>query len=446
MTGKYSLTSLNPAMVLRRMHRISLKHPVFHAAMAVVLLSRSVVFAQESLDGAVGRIFDINLDAGTFELLKETEYDPITAAGRSRFTVHLATDAVITTEQERDTFDWISSPVLANFYGMDDAGMKSFEAGEAFVARVVVLHTSAQGIEDVDGEKKGVYGWFTPGQGERKGTLRVGEREIPVSLRRQNWRIFLRSRIPVESLTEGFWKTTIQGAADEAGRFMVSRMEVSPLSDPRLTDDPALPRVLVIGDSISMNYHNAAKQALAGIANYHRIEGNAFTSRHGVNNAELWLGNFHEKGQHWDVIQFNHGLHDIRQTYDADTEEWGPEQVSIEDYRANLERLIETLRQTGATLVWASTTPVQRDILGQYARRKGAAAEYNTAALEVMKRHPDILINDLHGMISHSSVFDAWRETSDVHFYKPDEQQALGHAVAQAVRKAIAPRDGTSER
>ena len=44
---------------------------------------------------------------------------------------------------------------------------------------------------------------------------------------------------------------------------------------PPVPDDPRLPRVLVIGDSISMNYHNAASNALQGVVNYHRIEGNA---------------------------------------------------------------------------------------------------------------------------------------------------------------------------
>jgi len=415
---------------------------MYRIVLSTVLLAvSSSLMAQGDLDGANGRIFDVNLEAGTFELLKETEYDPVTAAGRSRFTVHWTNGTVITQTGERKDFKGIDAPVFANFYGMNQDQVRASERGEAFVARVAVLHFGAEGIDDVEGEKNGVFGWFTPDDGKRSGTIRIADKDVPVALRPQHWRIFTRTPLTPGKLVDGFWKTTIHGNADSDGRFIASRMEVEPLPDPRDTDDPELPRVLVIGDSISMNYHDAAKQALAGIANYHRIEGNAFTSGHGVNNAELWLGNFKEKGLHWDVIQFNHGLHDLRQTYDAETEVWGEPQVSIEDYQANLERLIAILRQTNATLIWASTTPVQRDILGRYARRKGAAAEYNAAALAVMKRHPDILINDLHGMISSSSVFDTWRETSDVHFYKPEEQKALGEAVAQAVREAIKARE-----
>lgn len=416
------------------------KKRIITAAVAASIATNMHAAPPGNLDGASGRIFEVNLENRTFELLKETEYDPVTAAGRSRFTVHWTDETVITMVRERDDFDGISKPVMANFYGIHAKGMMAFEAGEPFVARVAVLHAGAGSVEDIEGEKTGVFGWFTPGKGVREGLLRVEDREVPVSLRPRNWRIFLRAPLAAERLADGFWKTSLHGSADDAGRFVVSRMEVETLPDPRLLDDPKLPRVLVIGDSISMNYHDEAKQALAGVANYHRIDGNAFTSGHGADNAELWLGNYKDKGLHWDVIQFNHGLHDLRQTYEAKTETWGPPQVPIEEYQANLERLIAVLKQTGATLVWASTTPVQRDILGQYARRKGAAAEYNAAALEVMKRHPEIIINDLHGAVAGSPAFDRWRETADVHFYQPAERQALGGAVATAVRKAIALR------
>ncbi|QTN31053.1 SGNH/GDSL hydrolase family protein [Akkermansiaceae bacterium] len=202
-------------------------------------------------------------------------------------------------------------------------------------------------------------------------------------------------------------------------------------------DDPKLPRVLVIGDSISMNYHEAAKEALKGIANYHRIEGNSFTSVHGVENAELWLGNYKAKGGHWDIIQFNHGLHDLKQAYDKASDSFGDYAVSKELYKESLEKEIAILRKTGAKLIWCSTTPVQTDMKGRYARRKGAAKEFNEAALEVMKRHPDILINDLHSLVSEAFVFGDWWKTTDVHFYKPEEQQALGKAVAAAVKKAL---------
>lgn len=204
--------------------------------------------------------------------------------------------------------------------------------------------------------------------------------------------------------------------------------------------DPNLPRVLVIGDSISMNYHEAAKAALKGIANYHRNEGNSFSSVHGVNNAELWLGDYRQKGLHWDVIQFNHGLHDLKQTYNSKTDTFGDYAVPLEVYKQSLEKEIAILKKTGATLIWCSTTPVPQDNKSQYARSKGAEEIFNQAAAEVMQRHPEILINDLHGMVSKSPVYDNWKKGIDVHFYQKAEQDLLGSAVAGAVKTAVKQR------
>jgi hypothetical protein len=54
-----------------------------------------------------------------------------------------------------------------------------------------------------------------------------------------------------------------------------------------------------------------------------------------------------------------------------------------------------------------------------------------------MKRHPDILINDLYGVVTGSNTFDAWRGSGNVHFYKDEETKALGQAVAKGIRNAL---------
>jgi hypothetical protein len=59
------------------------------------------------------------------------------------------------------------------------------------------------------------------------------------------------------------------------------------------------------------------------------------------------------------------------------------------------------------------------------------------AAAEMMQRHSEILINDLHGVTSQWTVFDHWRQGIDVHFYQKPEQDLLGEAVADAVKKAL---------
>jgi hypothetical protein len=219
-------------------------------------------------------------------------------------------------------------------------------------------------------------------------------------------------------------------------------MEIYPLVDPRDIDDPKLPRVLVIGDSISMNYHEAAKAELKGTANYYRIEGNGGPSDRGVVCMELWLGDYKQKGLHWDLIQFNHGLHDLKQACDEKTGTYGAYQVSLEEYKANLEKEIRIMKKTGARLMWCSTTPVPNNSHGTwdngtFGRRQDEDLVFNRAAMEVISRYPEILVNDLNGYIRNSAAFDNWRKGTDVHFWGSAEQAQVGKAVADAIGKAL---------
>ena len=72
-------------------------------------------------------------------------------------------------------------------------------------------------------------------------------------------------------------------------------------------DDPLLPRVLLIGDSISIGYTVGVRELLHGVANVHRPLTNCGPTTKGVAELEQWLGN-----RPWDVIHFNFGLHDLK--------------------------------------------------------------------------------------------------------------------------------------
>lgn len=413
------------------------------AATAFLLLSgfltlHGAAATSDGLDGATGNICKVNLERRSFELLKETEYDPKTDLQQSRFTVYWSDDIAITKIEEATDFGGMKEPVTASFQGIDAANSKALEEGKPFVARVATLFHGNTSANSGGSENQRVIGRFTPATGAapRSGTIELNGKPVEVSLRKSNSRIFVHQPLHPADLAKGFWKTTIHGS-ESGGHFVIRSMEVQPLVDPRATDDSKLPRVLVVGDSISMNYHEAAKAALKGIANYHRNEGNSFSTAFGVTNMELWLGDWQQPGLHWDVIQFNHGLHDLKQTYNAATDTFGDYAVPLEDYKKNLEKEIAILKKTGAKLIWCSTTPVPNDNKGTYARRKGAEREFNEAAMEVMSKHPEIQINDLCKLIDSSPVFDNWRKTVDVHFYKDEEQKLLGETVASAIRKAL---------
>ena len=414
---------------------------------AVALVSASIAQGQIEVDlnGAKGHIHKVDLKGKSFQLLKETEYDPKSDITQSRFTVHWDESTTVVSVEELKDFSAIDGSELALFQGIHEKDRKAYEAGQPFEMRVVTLYSDRKLMTDIEVQDHQLSGLFTPSKEKvRAGTIFTERGDVEISLRKRFWRIWYHQMLTAEDLAKGFWKVELTGE-QKGERFVASKIQVVKLADPRETDDPKLPRVLVIGDSISMNYHKAAKEALKGVANYHRCEGNAFSSIHGVKNSELWMGEFKEPGFHWDVIQFNHGLHDLKQAYDKETDTFGPYAMPLEDYKKNLEKQIAILRTSGANLVFATTTPVPNDNKSTYARRKGASAEFNKAALEVMKKYPDIIINDLYGAVQGSPVFDHWRTTKDVHFYKPEEQAVLGKAVADAVKKAWVLRFNTHE-
>jgi acyl-CoA thioesterase-1 len=196
-----------------------------------------------------------------------------------------------------------------------------------------------------------------------------------------------------------------------------------------VTDDPALPRVLLIGDSISIGYTIPTRERLKGKANVHRPAANCGPTTRGVANLDKWLG----EGK-WDVIHFNFGLHDLKYIDEAGKNiapDKGHQQVPPEEYEANLERIVERLKKTGATLIFATTTPVPP---GEPQRVHDDAVKYNEIALRVMKKH-DVRIDDLHALCEQSGVKEK-QLTANVHFSEAG-YAALGEEVAKQIEAAI---------
>lgn len=185
-------------------------------------------------------------------------------------------------------------------------------------------------------------------------------------------------------------------------------------------DDPKLPRVLLIGDSISIGYTPPTQKLLAGKANVHRIPTNGGPTINGTANIKAWLGD-----SKWDVIHFNWGLHDIKQ----DT---GKHQVPIDQYEKNLRELVKTMKATGAKLIWASTTPVPEGKVSPKRDPKDVV-EYNAAAKKVMDEN-GIPTNDLYAFALPQLA--KIQIPVNVHFI-PAGSEALATQVAAAIEKAL---------
>lgn len=186
-------------------------------------------------------------------------------------------------------------------------------------------------------------------------------------------------------------------------------------------DDPALPRVLVIGDSISMGYTLPVRKRLEGKANVHRIAENGGPTSNGVAKIDKWLGN----GK-WDVITFNWGLHDLRR--DADDKV----QVPLEQYEKNLRELVRKMKATGAKLIWVSTTPVPEGKLTP-PRKNSDVLAYNAAARKVMDEN-GVTVLDLYGFAA--AKLDKIQRPANVHF-TDEGSEALAGPVAAGIAAAL---------
>jgi acyl-CoA thioesterase-1 len=186
-------------------------------------------------------------------------------------------------------------------------------------------------------------------------------------------------------------------------------------------DDPSLPRVLLIGDSISIGYTVPTRQLLEGKANVHRIPENGGPTRNGLAKLDTWLG-----AKQWDVIHFNWGLHDLRR----DKED--KHQVPLDEYERNLRELVKRLQATGAKLVWASTTPVPAGKVNPPRKNEDVIA-HNAAAKRIMEEN-GIPTDDLYTFAQ--PRLDKIQLPVDVHF-TPQGSRALAQKVADGIQAAL---------
>ncbi|MCB1208499.1 MAG: SGNH/GDSL hydrolase family protein [Verrucomicrobiales bacterium] len=177
-------------------------------------------------------------------------------------------------------------------------------------------------------------------------------------------------------------------------------------------DEPKLPRVLLIGDSVSRGYTQATRKALAGKANVHRAPANCGPTASGIKNIEVWLGD----GQ-WDVIHFNFGIHDRN--------------TPIADYTQRLETLIKRMEKTGAKLIWTTTTPIPDTPDGK--QTAASIVERNAAAAAIAKKH-GLAVDDLFAAITPHLA--EMQNPNDVHFNSTG-YDFLGQQVASSIEAAL---------
>ncbi|MCC6796912.1 MAG: beta-galactosidase trimerization domain-containing protein [Candidatus Hydrogenedentes bacterium] len=190
--------------------------------------------------------------------------------------------------------------------------------------------------------------------------------------------------------------------------------------------DGTLPKVLLIGDSISMGYTEAVQRKLGHEAVVERIPGNGQSTDCGLKNIDAWL-----RDDKWDVIHFNWGI------WDTHIVDGKAIRNKPEVYAANLRDLVQRLRCSGAALVWASTTPVAFDVyVDGLGVEKKSVPIYNDIASQVMKEF-QIPVDDLYGYALPRLIK---LQTHDGVHFTDAGSEALADSVATSIRQALAAR------
>lgn len=189
--------------------------------------------------------------------------------------------------------------------------------------------------------------------------------------------------------------------------------------------------VLLIGDSIRMFYEKEVKSILGEEYNVYSPAENCRFSAYVLNSLRFWLSEFPTP----DVIHFNCGLWDTAILYKEDGCF-----TDIDQYLSNMKKILRELKSTGASIIFATTTPVSDDkqnLAGPMppAHINSDIMKFNFSVLELFKDE-DIYINDLFSL-----MFDEKEKylSDDMIHPNDDGKKLLGAAVAQAIKKCPKP-------
>jgi len=219
---------------------------------------------------------------------------------------------------------------------------------------------------------------------------------------------------------------------------LVLFIQISPLSAEsgvEKTEKKELPKVLIIGDSISMGYTPFVIKLLKDKAIVKHNPGNAGPTMSGISTIDKYIKG-EDKGEKWSVIHFNWGLWDM----------YGwcffKDKRSPAEYEKRLDKLVAKLKKTGAVLIWGTTTPACPDpevtMLKKFKQKIQISPElekeYQAAALRIMKKY-NVKIDDLYALMKPIRLKYALAP-NNVHYTK-EGYKILAAQVAGEIEKAL---------
>jgi len=188
-----------------------------------------------------------------------------------------------------------------------------------------------------------------------------------------------------------------------------------------------MPKLLIVGDSISMGYTETVAAELGGAADVVHSPGNGGDSSNAVANIDQWLA---DAKPH--LVVLNCGLHDVKRERDGDHC-----QVPLMFYKTILPAVIEKVRAAGCRCVWVSTTPViekRHRAAKSFDRLNKDIDDYNKAARAIARKAGLPIIN-LNKAARNLDLETAL--TGDGVHFTPEAYEALGKKVAARLREML---------
>lgn len=184
-------------------------------------------------------------------------------------------------------------------------------------------------------------------------------------------------------------------------------------------------KVALIGDSIRMGYQQTVIRCVGDLAEVYGPLENGGHSSNVLSHLNEWI-----LSRNPSVVHINCGLHDLKKEFGCSAAA-----IPIEEYESNVRQVLqEILSETQATVIWATTTPVNQVWHHQnkaFDRFEADVVAYNEAALTIA-RELRVAVNDLFTIIM--------RAGRDLHLLRDGVHltdkgyRLLGEAVARCVR------------
>lgn len=182
-------------------------------------------------------------------------------------------------------------------------------------------------------------------------------------------------------------------------------------------NDPKLPRVLLIGDSISVGYGPVVTKLLQGKVHVDRLS----TSRSVNDPVLLKETTMMLEDNHYVAIHLNNGLHGFH--------------LDDAAYATGLQEYVKLLKKYGhgAKLIWAASTPITKgNDVHVLAENNDVVIARNSTAAAVMQKN-GIPVNDLYQLV----IGKADLRSPDGYHYNAGGYEVMGKVITESLLKVI---------